>query len=214
MEKITIALPKGRMAEESIKIFKKVNLSNLEEKINTRKLVIEDGIFNFILVKPSDVPTYVEHGAADIGICGKDVLVESSKDIYELLDLKFGVCKMVVAGFKTSQIQYSIKRIATKFPNVARNFFAQKGESVNIIYLNGSVELAPIVGLADYIVDIVETGRTLKENGLIVLEEIFHSSARLVVCKASLKTKTSQIKEIYEILKAFVESRNCEVNSK
>ncbi len=214
MEKITVALPKGRMADESIKIFKKVNLSNLEEQINTRKLVIEDRIFNFILVKPSDVPTYVEHGAADIGICGKDILVESSKDVYELLDLKFGACKMVVAGFKDHQIQYSIKRVATKFPNVARNFFAQKGESVNIIYLNGSVELAPIVGLADYIVDIVETGRTLKENGLVVLEEIFRSSARLVVCKASLKTKTSQIKELYDTLKKFVESQNCEVNSK
>jgi len=204
MEIISIALPKGRMADTSIELFEKAMLTNKILKENSRKLVFNDfeNFIKFMLVKPTDVPTYVEHGAADLGICGKDIILENKKDFYEVLNLGFGFCKMVVAGPKEAKISFlTNKRVATKFPNIAEDFFKKKGENVEIIKLNGSVELAPIVGLAEVIVDIVETGNTLKENGLVIIEEIFSSTAELIVNKASLKTKSQRIKDIIIRLK-------------
>ncbi|MGB9679239.1 MAG: ATP phosphoribosyltransferase [Thermoanaerobacteraceae bacterium] len=204
MEIISVALPKGRMADTSIELFEKAMLTNKILKENSRKLVFNDfeNFIKFMLVKPTDVPTYVEHGAADLGICGKDIILENKKDFYEVLNLGFGFCKMVVAGPKEAKISFlTNKRVATKFPNIAENFFKKKGENVEIIKLNGSVELAPIVGLAEVIVDIVETGNTLKENGLVIIEEIFSSTAELIVNKASLKTKSQRIRDIIIKLK-------------
>ncbi|WP_028991348.1 ATP phosphoribosyltransferase [Thermoanaerobacter thermocopriae] len=218
---ILIALPKGRMADSAITLFEKAGIAENILKDISRKLVVNDhkNLMKFMLVKPMDVPTYVEHGAADLGICGKDILLEQKKDCYEVLDLKFGFCKMVVAGPKEAKDSFlTNKRVATKFPNIAEEFFRQKGENVEIIKLNGSVELAPIVGLSEVIVDIVETGNTLRENGLIVIEEIFSSSARLIVNKASLKTKSQRIKEIIiklkEVVETFKEVKTAEISSK
>lgn len=209
MDSITVALPKGRLAEKSFEVFASCGITtNIQNEIS-RKLFIYDNENNldFILVKPSDVPTYVEHGAADLGVCGKDVLLELKRDCYEVLDLGFGRCKMVVAGPLNRKDNFlSNKRVATKFPAIAEEFYKKKGENVEIIKLNGSVELAPLVGLSEVIVDIVETGTTLKENGLTVYEEIFSSSARLIVNKASMKTKSERIKEIIYKLKSAVES--------
>ncbi|MGB9780162.1 ATP phosphoribosyltransferase [Caldanaerobacter sp.] len=199
MDIVSIALPKGRMTEDAVVLFKKAGISNDVLKDISRKLILEDNknAIKFMLVKPMDVPTYVEHGAADLGVCGKDILLEQKKDLYEVLDLKFGFCRMVVAGPPDVKDSFlTNKRVATKFPNVAEEFFKKKGENVEIIKLNGSVELAPIVGLSEVIVDIVETGRTLRENGLVVIEEIFPSTARLIVNKASMKTKSERIKDI------------------
>lgn len=204
MDCVTIALPKGRMADLTVELLEKSGISQNVLKDISRRLVISDvqNSLKFMLVKPADVPTYVEHGAADLGICGKDILLEQKKDCYEVLDLRFGKCKMVVAGPKDMKDSFlSNKRVATKFPNIAENYYRQKGENVEIIKLNGSVELAPIVGLSEVIVDIVETGTTLRENGLVIMEEIFSSSARLIVNKASLKTKSERIKEIIMRLK-------------
>jgi len=202
MENISIALPKGRMADSAITLFEKAGIAENILKDISRKLVVNDhkNLMKFMLVKPMDVPTYVEHGAA-------------------VLDLKFGFCKMVVAGPKEAKDSFlTNKRVATKFPNIAEEFFRQKGENVEIIKLNGSVELAPIVGLSEVIVDIVETGNTLRENGLIVIEEIFPSSARLIVNKASLKTKSQRIKEIIiklkEVVETFKEVKTAEISSK
>ncbi|WKV08111.1 ATP phosphoribosyltransferase [Thermoanaerobacterium sp. CMT5567-10] len=208
MDSITVALPKGRMADKSFEIFATCGISDNIQNEMSRKLFICDFERNlkFILVKPTDVPTYVEHGAADIGVCGKDVLLELKRDCYEVLDLGFGKCKMVVAGPTNKKNTFlSNKRVATKFPSIAEEFYKKKGENVEIIKLNGSVELAPLVGLSEVIVDIVETGTTLRENGLTVYEEIFSSSARLIVNKASMKTKSDRIKEIIYKLKQATE---------
>ena len=161
------------------------------------------------MVKPSDVPAYVEYGTADIGIAGKNTLLEEEGPC-EMLDLKFGKCRLAVAGFENmneSSISNSIIRVATKYPNIARKFFADRGQSVEIIRLNGSVELGPLTGLSDVIVDIVESGRTLKENGIVVLE-ICPVSARLVVNQVSLKTKHDEIRRIIDSLKRLVEAKN------
>ncbi|AST58120.1 ATP phosphoribosyltransferase [Thermoanaerobacterium thermosaccharolyticum] len=208
MDSITVALPKGRMADKSFEIFASCGISENIQNEMSRKLFICDIERNlkFILVKPTDVPTYVEHGAADIGVCGKDVLLELKRDCYEVLDLGFGKCKMVVAGPTNKKNTFlSNKRVATKFPSIAEEFYKKKGENVEIIKLNGSVELAPLVGLSEVIVDIVETGTTLRENGLTVYEEIFPSSARLIVNKASMKTKSDRIKEIIYKLRQATE---------
>ena len=183
---ITIALAKGRLAKGGLELFQKAGISCQEYSKASRKLIFmsDDGGYRFIMVKPSDVPTYVEYGAADVGVVGKDTLLEEGRAVYELLDLKFAQCKIVVAGFedkKKDLITNSSTRVATKYPNIAHSYFSEKGEIVEIIKLNGSVELGPIIGLSDVIVDIVESGRTLKENGLVVLEEICPITARLVV---------------------------------
>ena len=192
-EYITVALAKGRLAELSIEIFENLGFDISEMKTKTRKLIFTDekNKFKFILVKASDVPTYVEYGAADIGIVGKDTLLESGKNLYEVLDLGFGTCKMSVAGpaeMRGKLEGRNIMRVASKYPQIARDYFhGIKGQTVDIIKLNGSVELGPLVGLSEVIVDIVESGKTLHENGLEVLEDICPLSARLVVNRVSMK---------------------------
>ena len=192
-EYLTVALAKGRLAELSIDIFERLGYDVAEMKTKTRKLIFTDEKkkFRFILVKASDVPTYVEYGAADIGVVGKDTLLESGKNLYEVLDLGFGTCKMAVAGpaeMRGKLEGRNIMRVASKYPEIARDYFHRtKGQTVDIIKLNGSVELGPLVGLSEVIVDIVESGKTLHENGLEVLEDICPLSARLVVNRVSMK---------------------------
>lgn len=204
MKKVRIALTKGRLEEHAVDIFRAVgvNVKELEDK--GRKLIFhcENDIYNidFFLVKAPDVTTYVEYGAADIGIVGKDTLMEKNKEFYEVLDLKVGKCKFSLAALPEFRMDegYNRKKIATKYPQVAREYFRKKGMDVELIKIEGSVELAPIVGLADAIVDIVETGSTLKENGLIIVEDIYPISARMIVNKASMKTKREEVTKIIE----------------
>lgn len=201
MDKITIALAKGRLAEKAVELLEKcgVDCRNILEP--TRKLVLSDksGGYEFIFVKPTDVPTYVEYGVADMGICGKDTLLEEDKNVYELLDLHFALCKLCIAGFDGAlDDSGKVLKVATKYGNVARKLFEARGRNVEIIPLHGSIELGPIVGLSDVILDIVESGKTLKENNLKVLEEIFDISARLIVNKVSLKTRADVILPLVE----------------
>ncbi len=206
-EYITVALAKGRLAELSVEIFERLGFEVAELKTKTRKLIFTDekNKFKFILVKASDVPVYVEYGAADIGIVGKDTLLESGKDVYEILDLGFGKCKMAVAGPEALRGKLdgrNIMRVASKYPHIARDYFHRvKGQTVDIIKLNGSVELGPLVGLSEVIVDIVESGKTLKENGLEVLEDICELSARLVVNRVSVKIHRERIMELVRRVK-------------
>lgn len=199
---ITFALPKGRLANDTVELFKKASLTLVDIYQDTRKLIIEDEQKNlrFLMVKPFDVPTYVEYGIADVGIVGKDVLLEVNKKVFELLDLKIGKCFIALAGpkgMKERLFKKPEKTIATKFHNITKEYFENVlGEDVEIIKLNGSVELAPLLGLSDMIVDIVESGRTLKENGLEVYEKLYDISARLIINRASLKLK----KEIDDII--------------
>lgn len=206
---ITVALAKGRLANESAELFEKCGVDASVVFEDTRKLVLtsKDGEYSFFLVKPSDVPTYVEYGIADIGIVGKDTLLEHEKDLYEMLDLRFEKCKLCIAGYpeRKSLTTHPHLRIATKYEHTAKKLFASRGEEIEIIKLNGSIELAPVTGLADVIFDIVQTGSTLKANGLVVLEEIFDISARLVVNKVSLKTKASVILPLIEKMKKIID---------
>lgn len=205
MEQITIALAKGRLADKTIEILERCGIDCSPLKVDTRKLVLcdKDNRYKFIFVKPSDVPTYIERGVADIGVVGKDTLLEDEKDIYEMIDLRFGACRLCVAGFKQKVDKQTndTLRVASKYPNVAKKYYNSKGINVDIIKLNGSVELAPIVGLADVIVDIVESGKTLEANDLVIKEEICNLSARLVVNKVSLKTKHNDIMPLIEQIK-------------
>ncbi|MBO5046724.1 MAG: ATP phosphoribosyltransferase [Clostridia bacterium] len=206
---IYFALAKGRLAEDSAALLEKcgVDTSVLQKK--TRKLILksEDGKYGFFLVKPSDVPTYVEAGVADLGIAGKDTLLEQGKDLYEMLDLKLGECKLCLAGFpkRHDLLTNPHLRVATKYVNTAKKVFSERGEEVEIIHLNGSIELAPVTGLSDVIFDIVQTGSTLKANGLEVLEDVYTGiTARLVVNKVSLKTKAAEILPLIGKLKEVV----------
>ncbi len=207
-EYITVALAKGRLAELSVEIFERLGFEVDELKSKTRKLIFTDekNKFKFILVKASDVPVYVEYGAADIGIVGKDTLLESGKDVYEILDLGFGKCKMAVCGPESMRGRLdgrNIMRVASKYPAIATDYFHRvKGQTVDIIKLNGSVELGPLVGLSEVIVDIVESGKTLHENGLDVLEDICELSARLVVNRVSVKIHRERIMELVRRIKA------------
>lgn len=215
MEYLNIALPKGRIGELAIDMFNKLGFKVLEDINRSRKLIFEDKEkkVRFFLVKPSDVPTYVEYGSADIGIVGKDILLEKSKNLYEILNLGFGKCKMVLAGRDKSFNDKNVlnKRVATKFPNITRHYFEhKKNESIEIIDLNGSIELAPLVGLAEYIVDIVETGSTLKENGLKIIDTITDVSARLVSNRVSFKMKNDSITKLTEDLKKTLEAKEVE----
>lgn len=202
---ITVALAKGRLAEESCDLLLKCGIPAEIIKSDTRKLVLTspDGNFSFFLVKPSDVPTYVEYGIADMGIVGKDTLLESGADLYEMLDLRYEACKLCVAGFpeRKGSLTNTHLRVATKYVNVAKALYAARGEDVEIISLHGSIELAPVTGLSDVIFDIVQTGSTLRANGLVVLEEIYDISARLVVNKVSLKTKAAVILPLIEAMR-------------
>lgn len=213
---ITIALAKGRLAEQCTALLEACGLDCGELKEKNRKLIFYDHAngFRFLLVKPSDVPTYVEHGVADVGIAGKDTLLEAAAPLFEMLDLGLGKCRLCVCGYPraTQDSPLASKlRVASKYPRVAREFFESRGEAVELINLHGSVEIAPMLGLSDVIVDIVESGRTLEENGLTVLESICECSARVVVNRASLKTQREKIQGLIADLRREVqnkESRN------
>ena len=198
MNKINIALPKGRLLKKVYDLFKKIGYENKELLEDNRKLVFENKGIRYLIVKPSDVGIYVEKGVADIGIVGKDILLENSHDIYELLDLKFGKCKICMASIKDYKEDIERRlRVATKYINVSKKYFDSINRDVEIIKLNGSVELAPILNLSDVIIDIVETGSTLKENNLIVIKDIVdYISSRLIVNKVSFKFKNDLISEI------------------
>ncbi|ASJ20938.1 ATP phosphoribosyltransferase [Brachyspira hampsonii] len=199
---INIALPKGRLVNKVYKLFEKIGYENKEILEDNRKLVFEnkDKNVRYLIVKPSDVGIYVEKGVADIGIVGKDILLENNHDVYELLDLKFGKCKVCMAsvnGYK-EDIERRL-RVATKYVNISKNYFNSINRDVEIIKLNGSIELAPILNLSDVIVDIVETGSTLRENNLVVIKDIIdYISARLIVNKVSYKFKNDLIKKIVQ----------------
>lgn len=209
MEKIKIALAKGRLARKSFELFNELGIYNQPFDKDTRKLIFSDNDVEIVLVKAGDVPTYVERGAVDIGIVGKDTLLQEEADIYEIMDLGFGKCKMAVAapnGFERKKDKKL--RVASKYTKIARDYYLSKNEQVDIIYLSGSVELAPIVGLSDVIVDIVQTGATLKENGLEVIEDVCPISARFVANKVSFKTKSKKIKEIIGKLQEYLEKED------
>ena len=200
---INIALPKGRLGEKVYRMFEKAGYECPSLLESSRKLIFENaekGV-RYFWVKPSDVSIYVERGSADIGVCGKDILLEYSPDVYEMLDLDMGKCHMAVAG-KKDYYDNTDKtlRVATKFPNIAKKYYASKCRDIDIIKLNGSIEIAPILSLSDVIVDIVETGTTLKENDLEVKEEIVPISARLIANKSSFKFKTQEIEKISQFL--------------
>lgn len=197
MQKLTIAMPKGRIFEESLVFLQQAGLTVTSDLKDSRKLIIpvEDTQLEFILAKPTDVPTYVEYGVADVGVVGKDVLLEEERDVYELLDLQIGYCRMAVAGLPDWSPQEA-PRVATKYPRIASRYFRQQGQQVEVIKLNGSVELAPLIGLADRIVDIVSTGQTLRENGLVELEHICEITTRLIANRASYRMKSEAVDDI------------------
>ena len=203
MDNITIAIAKGRLGEQGLALFKGTDME-IEREKDSRKLIFSDkkGNTQYIFVKPSDVVTYVEKGVADLGIVGKDIILEENKDVYEIMDLGFGKCKFVIAGFKDHEKKSNkdVLRIATKYPQYVQTVFENRWQKIEVIKLNGSVELAPLIGLSDYIVDIVETGNTLRDNGLVILEELDDISARLIVNKVSYRFKYNNIQEIEEIL--------------
>lgn len=204
MSNLTIAIAKGRLQNEVVALLERAGVQLTSEASSSRRLAIHDqsGRFRFIFVKPTDVPVYVEHGVADCGFAGRDVLLESQADLLQPLTLEIGRCRIVVAATSTMRANGTgMVRVATKYPNIAGKFFGERGQPVEIITLSGSVELAPLLGMADCIVDLVETGRTLKENGLQVVEEIAESSARLVVNRASYQLKAKSIGELIEMLK-------------
>ena len=203
MRYLTFALGKGRLANQTLETFEKIGITCEEMKDKkTRKLIFvnEEYKLRFFLAKGPDVPTYVEYGAADIGIVGKDTILEEGRNIYEVLDLGFGKCRMCICGPKDAEEllkHHELIRVATKYPNIAKDYFYnKKHQTVEIVKLNGSIELAPIVGLSEVIVDIVETGSTLKENGLVVLEEVCPLSARMIVNPVSMRMENDRIKEL------------------
>lgn len=210
MQEITIALPKGKLFGLSTELLKKIGWTaeGLHEK--SRKLVIENDAekLKFIITKTADVPTYVENGAADIGIIGKDVILESEKDVYELLDLGFGKCHLMMAVPKDKKRatleDYAHTRVATKFPHIAEKFFAGRGMQMEYIKLNGSIELGPIVGLSESIVDIVETGTTLRENNLEEIVHIMDATARLIANRVSYRLKFERINNLVSELEKFL----------
>lgn len=198
MNKINIALPKGRLIKNAYELLKKIGYESKELLEDNRKLIFEDKDIRYLIVKPSDVGIYVEKGIADIGIIGKDILLENSHDIYELLDLKFGKCKLCMASLKGYKEDIDRRlRVATKYVNISKKYFDSINRDAEIIKLNGSVELAPMLNLSDVIIDIVETGSTLKENNLTVVKDIVdYISSRLIVNKVSFKFKNSLISDI------------------
>ena len=203
MRYLTFALGKGRLANQTLELFEKIGITCEEMKDkNSRKLIFtnEELKLRFFLAKGPDVPTYVEYGAADIGVVGKDTILEEGRKVHEVLDLGYGKCKMCVCGYKDAAPllqHHELIRVATKYPNIAKDYFYnKKHQTVEIIKLNGSIELAPIVGLSEVIVDIVETGSTLRENGLKVLEEVCPLSARMIVNPVSMRMESERIKNL------------------
>ncbi|NGQ95695.1 ATP phosphoribosyltransferase [Brevibacillus sp. SYP-B805] len=199
-QKLTIAMPKGRIFEEAVGFLQQAGLQATGELKESRKLIIpvEGTNLQFLLAKPMDVPTYVEYGVADVGVVGKDVLLEEERDVYELLDLRIGFCRMMVAGLPGWK-PTEAPRVATKYPRIASRFFREQGQQVEVIKLNGSVELAPLIGLADRIVDIVSTGQTLRENGLVELEHICDITTRLIANRASYRMKSEEVDTIAQL---------------
>ena len=211
MRYLTIALTKGRLAEKTLEMLEAVGITCEEMKDKkTRKLIFvnEDLKLRFFLAKGPDVPTYVEYGAADLGVVGRDTILEEGRKLYEVMDLGFGKCRMCICGPESAQELLDGNqqiRVATKYPNIAKDYFYnKKNQTVEIIKLNGSIELAPIVGLSEVIVDIVETGTTLRENGLTVLEEVCPLSARMVVNQVSMKMENERITKIINDLKGIL----------
>ena len=207
---LTIALPKGRILKEAVALFKKIGIDYSDAMEDSRRLIFENkkNRMRFMVIRPQDVPTYVEYGAADIGIAGKDVLLEQERDIYEPLDLDIGLCRMVVAepkelGKKDNPRHWTHIRVATKYPNITSRYFLNKGIQVEIIKLYGSIELAPLLGLSERIVDLVATGETLRRNGLVEVEEIMKVTSKLICNRASLKTKPERIKGLIDALKGI-----------
>lgn len=215
MRYITIALAKGRLAENAAKLFLEIGFSCEGILGKSRKLIFtdEENKAKFILVKAGDVPTYVEYGAADIGVVGKDTIMEEGRSLFEMIKLPFGECKMAVAGREEMRDKFSAignLRVASKYPKIAKDYFhVKKGQTAEIIKLGGSVELAPLTGLAEVIVDIVESGKTLRENGLVVLEEICDLSARLIVNRASAKTEKARVMEIVKKINEKLGDKKC-----
>ena len=206
---LNVALPKGRLGEKVYDMFEKSGFPCPSIKENNRKLIFENeecGV-RYFWVKPSDVAIYVERGAADIGVAGKDILLEYEPDIYELLDLHLGKCRMAVAAKKDFHDDTSrTLKVATKFSNIASNYYLSNGRDIDIIHLNGSIEIAPILGLSDVIVDIVETGTTLKENDLVVIDTVVPISARLIANKSSYKFKNEEIDQVVRNIATQVEA--------
>ena len=202
-DSLTIAIAKGRLGKKGLDLFKDTEYEIVMEE-DSRKLVFNNRNkkINFIFVKPCDVVTYVEKGVADLGIVGKDTILEDNKDIYEVLDLDFGKCRFVVAGFEDQELvkKNDVLRIATNYPSYVDSVFQNKRQKIEIIKLGGAVELAPLMGLSEVIVDIVETGTTLKDNGLVILEELDPISARLIVNKVSYRFKYDEIQKIEKVL--------------
>ncbi len=215
MRYLTIALGKGRLAQRTMELFRQIGITceEMEDK-SSRKLIFvnEEMGLKFFLAKGPDVPTYVEYGAADIGIVGKDTILEEGRKLYEVLDLGYGKCRMCVCGSASAAelLQHNrLIRVATKYPNIAKDYFYnKKHQTVEIIKLNGSIELAPIVGLSEVIVDIVETGTTLRENGLDVLEEVCPLSARMVVNQVSMRMENERISYLIHALKKALTENN------
>ena len=208
MDKLTVALPKGRLQDDVLALFAGTGI--VVDCADDRRLILEDraGAVRFVLAKPVDVPTYVEYGAADLGIVGEDVLRESARQVYEPLGLGLGRCRLVLAGFpqareRNLRLETNL-RVASKYPRLARDYFQRQGISAEIIPLGGSIELAPTVGLADLLVDIVQTGRTLEENGLVILDTIMASQAMLIVNRAAHRLRFREISDIIQRLAAQV----------
>ena len=204
---LTIALPKGRILREAVELFKRADMDLSDVFRDDRRLIFENAAerLRIMIVRSQDVPTYVEYGAADLGVAGKDVLMEQNRDLYEPLDLGIGTCRMVVAEpaelkERDNPARWTHIRVATKYPNITLGHFRNKGIEVEIIKLYGSIELAPLLGLSERIVDLVQTGETLKRNGLIVVEEIMEITSKLVCNRASLKTGPGRIKELVDRL--------------
>jgi ATP phosphoribosyltransferase len=199
---LTIAISKGRLQDETLALFARAGMAAEESALNSRRLLVTtaNGRCSFIFVKPGDVPTYVEYGVADAGVCGRDVLLESQADVHEPLDLKLGRCRIAVAGRREVVGQdYNLLatvRVATKYPRVTTEYFHRRGIPIEVVTLSGSVELAPLLGLSDRIVDLVETGRTLRENGLEVIDVIAESTARLIVNRASFHLKRAEVSRL------------------
>lgn len=217
MRYLTVALAKGRLAKKAMELFEAIGISCEEMKDkDSRKLIFvnEELGIRFFLAKASDVPTYVEYGAADIGIVGRDTILEEGRKLYEVMDLGMGRCRMCVCGPEAARERlkhHELIRVATKYPRIAKDYFNnQKHQTVEIIKLNGSIELAPIVGLSEVIVDIVETGSTLRENGLTVLEEVCSLSARMVVNQVSMKTEQERIASIIKGFQALLKEKEQE----
>ena len=214
MRYITFALAKGRLAKKTLEMFEQIGITCEEMKDeSSRKLIFtnEELGLRFFLAKANDVPTYVEYGAADIGIVGKDTILEEGRNLYEVYDLGIGKCRTCVCGPESAGKYlngHELIRVATKYPNIAKDYFYnKKHQTVEIIKLNGSIELAPIVGLSEVIVDIVETGTTLRENGLCVLDEVCDLSARMVVNQVSMKMENERILKIINDLRKYVEAK-------